>query len=393
MNYAIYGSLGIARHVIEAIHEIKAHSIAIVVDDPPRTGQKIHDFTVHPAEALLKTEWDQIIIATMDFPGAVKKVYSLGFTPKDICTGISWDPFFLQFEPTTRCNFNCRYCTRNNLPTERRNNHLDLKTFNSVLDQFPSLKRLQLQGLGEPLLNPGLPGMLQEAKKRGISTSVTTNAALLHEDTAVQAVPFIDKLVISIDAAEEKLFQQIRRGGKWNVVDNNIRALLNRQPKPNVVYNCVIGTDNFGQLEKVIRYSQDTGPLELHLQLAENWLIQGQDGFDASRRLALQNAALEPAILEMINHWNPRLLEKNIRITYTGAEKRKGFCWWPFYGMFLSVDGFVTPCCIRMQPEVSNLGNMFKQPLADTWRREPYKRFRQSMFQPAKNGICDYCPL
>lgn len=393
MHFAIFGSLGIARHVIQSLKVNKGHSIALVVDEPSRQGQLVAGFAVQPAEALQKGGWDQIIIATMAFYPAIKIIYSLGFKPSDLCSQVYWDPFFLQIEPTTRCNFSCLHCSRNQLPKERKNQDMSLSQFHLLLEKNPSVQRVQLQGLGEPLLHPQLLSMLQLAKEKKTSSSLTTNASLLNPDMSARLFTQIDKLIISLDSLDAEEFSRVRPGGNLETIQENIQHLFAQRPSFPVVFNCVISRENASSIEQMVQYALETRPAEVHLQLAENWFTPVQPGFQEAHQLALEHTAIDTAIIKQLPRWQHTLQNHGIQLTYTGTTRRKGFCWWPFFGMFISVDGYITPCCIRMQPEVFNFGNLFHFSLQDTWYSKPYHDFRQSMFQAIKNNICDYCPF
>jgi len=287
MRYAIYGSLGIAGHVLDALQKNTDSTIALVVDEKERTGETIAGYTVQPPEALLEASFDRIIIATMDFSRAVKQIYALGYTAKHICDEVYWDPFFLQVEPTTRCNFSCLHCTRKDLPPQQKNKDLELGKFARILDKNPGLKRLQMQGLGEPLLHPDLVLMLKMARERGIDTSLTTNGTLLDNEIGTLLAPYTDKLVISLDAVEEELFSRLRRGGNWQKIRANIEAFLTLEAKTALVYNCVVSSSNIHAIESVLDYALETRPAEVHLQLAENWYIPGQAKFQAVHQQAI----------------------------------------------------------------------------------------------------------
>ncbi|NMB92560.1 MAG: hypothetical protein GYA31_03000, partial [Parcubacteria group bacterium] len=82
----------------------------------------------------------------------------------------------------------------------------------------------------------------------------------------------------------------------------------------------------------------------------------------------------------------------HLNIGAPSIKKRKTFCGWPFFGIFITVDGFITPCCIRMNPEVFNFGNIYQDDFNTIWNGEKYKKFRKSMIRNLPNNICDNCP-
>jgi sulfatase maturation enzyme AslB (radical SAM superfamily) len=57
----------------------------------------------------------------------------------------------LDIEPTTKCNLDWKYCQ---VPWSNRSTKvkdLSLNQFKWIIDQFPSLQFIKLQGMGEPL--------------------------------------------------------------------------------------------------------------------------------------------------------------------------------------------------------------------------------------------------
>lgn len=61
-------------------------------------------------------------------------------------------PRFLQLEPVGQCNLRCQMC-----PIQFRRDgppaFMALETFTRLIDQFPRLEELHLQGLGEPMMH------------------------------------------------------------------------------------------------------------------------------------------------------------------------------------------------------------------------------------------------
>ncbi|UCC95674.1 MAG: SPASM domain-containing protein, partial [Candidatus Omnitrophota bacterium] len=81
-----------------------------------------------------------------------------------------------------------------------------------------------------------------------------------------------------------------------------------------------------------------------------------------------------------------------LKTWFVSSEKRKLTCRWPFEKSFITVDGFVTPCCIRMDPEVINFGNIFETPFRDIWNSKQYRDIRGTLVGNLSNPVCDNCP-
>src|SRR5205814_1885617 len=98
-------------------------------------------------------------------------------------------PSALQVEVTSACNLRCAMClVRYKPPVNKIEGALPLDLFRQLLDEVPGLRRLTLQGLGEPLLSPYLLDMVRMAKLRGVAVGFNSNATLLSRSRADELV-------------------------------------------------------------------------------------------------------------------------------------------------------------------------------------------------------------
>ena len=89
-------------------------------------------------------------------------------------------PTELQVEVTAACNLRCRMClVRYRPPFNRVTGSMTAERFARLLDELPTVRRVTLQGLGEPLLAPDLFDMIRIARSRGVDVGFNTNATLL----------------------------------------------------------------------------------------------------------------------------------------------------------------------------------------------------------------------
>ncbi len=91
-------------------------------------------------------------------------------------------PTSLQLECTTKCNLRCMMC--DSPIWDRRGMDMKFSDFKKIIDQFPFLVSVNLQGMGEPLLNKDLFKMITYCKSKKIMVLFTTNATLLDETMA-----------------------------------------------------------------------------------------------------------------------------------------------------------------------------------------------------------------
>ena len=74
---------------------------------------------------------------------------------------------------------------------------------------------LNLYFQGEPYLHPGMDDLVRVGKKAKLYVSTSTNAHYLNDERATSVVKSgIDRLIISIDGAEQKAYSSYRIGGR-----------------------------------------------------------------------------------------------------------------------------------------------------------------------------------
>jgi MoaA/NifB/PqqE/SkfB family radical SAM enzyme len=102
-----------------------------------------------------------------------------------------------------------------------------MELFRRLLDETPSLTRLTLQGLGEPLLRPHLMEMVELAKARGIEVGFNSDAMLLTPARAERLVALgLDWLHVSLDGATAATHEGIRSGADFARITGNLRGLI-----------------------------------------------------------------------------------------------------------------------------------------------------------------------
>src|SRR5436309_8757450 len=123
-------------------------------------------------------------------------------------------PTFLQVEPVGQCNLRCQMCPiqfRRDGPPYGPPAFMDFELFARLLDEFPDLEELRLQGLGEPMMHPRFFEMVALAAGRGIKVGTNTNLTLLTARRAELCVTSgLAELHASIDGATAETYERIR---------------------------------------------------------------------------------------------------------------------------------------------------------------------------------------
>ena len=307
-------------------------------------------------------------------------------------------PDFAQIEPTTMCNFRCATCSRASLPEGKKNLSMTSEQFGEILRKIPSLKKVHLQGLGEPLLVPDLQKMLDLLKEKGIYSSTTTNGSLLHLEKYLELALQFDEINISFDSTTKEDFEKIRIGGNFDAVVEGITQLSERNRasgrKARVNLNFVATHLNYMQIPKLSGIASALGVNKISISQVENWYLPNEREFADSHAFVLKTFELTEKIEKVTAEFRKQLKPQGIEVVIGGYEKRKRMCTWPFKKIFITVDGFITPCCIRMNSAAFNLGSVYSvEDFSSIWNGPAYKGFREANIKDLPNLVCDNCPF
>ena len=134
------------------------------------------------------------------------------------------EPVCLYLETTNRCNLLCTTCPRTFEALEPPAD-MSWELFTRIVDQFPSIARVVLHGVGEPMMVPTLPRMIRYLKDRGTYVLFNTNGTLLTRRKGQELIDSgLDELRVSIDAADPKAFTQVRGRDMFARIVRNVRV-------------------------------------------------------------------------------------------------------------------------------------------------------------------------
>src|SRR3954452_22728034 len=184
-------------------------------------------------------------------------------------------PQHLQVEVSGACNLRCRMCLVRYAPAiGRGEGALAYEDFLALVDSVPALRRLTLQGLGEPLLSPHLLDMIRHATARGIHVGFNTNGVLLTRPVARALVAAgTGHVHVSLDGASAATYEDVRHGtaqaprpGQFERVVANLRGLVaarGDRPRPRIVLVFVAMRRNVDELEDMVDLAADLAVDEL----------------------------------------------------------------------------------------------------------------------------------
>jgi len=319
-------------------------------------------------------------------------------------------PDFVQIEPVGQCNLACRMCpvtyrgegTAQGKPPA----FISFDAFCRVLDEFPAIRHLQLQGMGEPFLHPRFVDMVRYAAGRGIEVTTNTNLTALSPRRADEVVASgLAKLHVSIDAADAATYEYIRVGAKLSRVLRNlaeVQAARKRAgaARPEIILVAVAMRRNLAGLPRLVRLAAEYGVRSMSVQhLAHDFSEGSLPPRYASMREFVDRETLlneDPALVAQ-SFAQARCvageLGVDLRLPNLRPEGRKPGCDWPWRGAYVAYSGEAMPCCMIATPDRLSFGNMAKQGVARVWNSEEYAAFRARLASDDPPEICKGCAV
>lgn len=313
-------------------------------------------------------------------------------------------PAFVQIEPVGQCNLACRMC-----PVSFREAKppafLPFEQFCRLVDQFPGMKELQLQGLGEPLLHPRFFDMVRYAARRGVEVSTNTNLTALSPRRAEECVRSgLARLHVSLDAADAAIYEQIRIGARFGKVLRNLGWLAEAKSRlaaerPEIRMVAVAMRRNLEQLPALVRLAHQYRVHSLSVQhLAHDFTEAGLPARYRSMREFVDAETLTTEDPALVARWfdearaEAEALGVALRLPNL-VPRAHGRCDWPWRGAYVAYSGEAMPCCMVATPDRKNFGSMTRDGVEAVWNNEAYGQFRAQLSSGDPPDICRGCAV
>jgi MoaA/NifB/PqqE/SkfB family radical SAM enzyme len=305
--------------------------------------------------------------------------------------GLKFSPRSIQIECTTRCNLKCTFCEISYWTEQPAD--LQFENIQQMLHHLPKIRRIDLTGIGEALMNPTFFDIIKLLKSRGIYITLNDNFTLMTEKTAQQIIELgVDQIFLSLDGATPATYEPLRRGANFERVIANAQRLivLKRtlgKKLPEVKINTVVCAENYHELPALVELAHR---LDIGMVQFVNVIT-----FDNTTALSVTPEAVQAKFTEAVI----RAQALGILVKIELFEKQPvQHCDFPWTRNFVTQDGYVHPCCYTTQSgdraaqNQRSLGNVIHQSFAEIWNGESYTALRQKMSQGILPYQCAHCP-
>lgn len=287
-------------------------------------------------------------------------------------------PSFASFELSARCNLNCPQCDVGNNLTNRKNNFLYYNEYCKIMDEIgPTMLDAIFYFQGEPLLNKNFANYISYAKQYNIYTITSTNAQIINKNIALDIVKSgLDRIIISIDGTTQEVYEKYRKGGLLSKSIEAIKLLKEAKTKLNSKTPCIEAQFI------VFRFNQHQ--IDEFKILAPAWGTDKISIKSAQIHSPNENSEIIPTI-NKYSRYHKINGKWKIKKDYTKA------CFRAWYGMVISADGNILPCCFDKQ-EKHIYGNTKEDKIENIWKNKKSKDFRNTLLNNRQLiNICRNC--
>ena len=319
-------------------------------------------------------------------------------------------PRILWIELTSRCPFDCVFCSRKLL--RGAGLHLDFGLYRRLIDELISPDIIRLNYSGESAHYPHIVEAAKLAASTGARVElVTTLAALPEHKLAGLVHSGLTRLTVSLHALEAEQFKSIYRFSSVETMRQRIEGaieLAKTTPRDlEIDFAFVAMKRNLEQLDEVAEYATRLGVSRLAVhpvirrdpieetfdeELANGRLRRGFiselnariDAVGARYpQLAIESSTPElehAALLSVEPRYFPGAIPAGAVIHSCDQD--------PWETIHILADGSVVSC---EQRDRIMLGNLHTASLTELWHGENYRRFRED-YVAARDVQCNTCP-
>ena len=270
----------------------------------------------------------------------------------------------LQIEITTGCNLRCAGCQRTlgMAAGTWRNAHMPLSRFAAILANAPPADAIILQGIGEPTLHPDLPTLVAAARQSRKFRAISFNTnGLVREPEYYQALrgAGLNHISISVDSLDPATAEAARAGTDCRRLTETIRALLALWPAATL--SIVLCRHNAAELPGLLRQLYGLGARYIEVQPLISYGAAVQPLCLTEAELAVARRQIEEAGRELAG----LQMLPAAALTPNGTRCRR-----PLHAAYVTVDGFLTPCCTTNDASLFRHANLAEARFAGLWQSE-----------------------
>jgi radical SAM protein with 4Fe4S-binding SPASM domain len=288
-------------------------------------------------------------------------------------------PVSLSFEPTTACNLKCPHCPSGLRAFSRPTGKAKSSLFEQILEEVGNtLTYLTFYFQGEPYLHQDFLKWVKMARQKNIYTATSTNGHYFSPQVAEQTVlSGLDRVIVSIDGAEQESYEKYRIGGNLEKVKQGLRhlkeaKLRHKSRTPFVMLQFIVFKHNQNEVAAIKKMGADLGVDEVVIKTAQIYDYENATDFIPDKQ-----------------DW--ARYKRDIDGKFKFKNKLFDHCWRMWHSCVLTFDGRVVPCCFDKDAHYT-LGKVGEVSFKSIWQSVDYQAFRKQLFTARKEiDMCTNC--
>lgn len=327
-------------------------------------------------------------------------------------------PLEVYIEITDACNLRCIMC-REHPTLEGKFKHLNHELLNKVLPFLKVAHSIHPCGWGEPLMYPNYAHLLMQLREVNphANLSFSSNGQLFNRELVNKIIDAkVNCITLSIDSAEPKTYEAIRRGASFEQLVRNIDMINEVKKargvnKPELGIEVVIMTHNVGKLLELLEFAREKQMSQMVLEQVYGYPNLAVPNYEqyAEYFVQLRQRAAEygiglfgPFINQQIQYFYPSLdqeggekisesqvIAKQEDMTVSAAINKLSpmMCLQPWHTIYIRNTGKILTCCIAGPI----LGDLNENEFDEIWNGELYRKLRKSIVTGNYYTNCENC--
>ena len=273
---------------------------------------------------------------------------------------------------TNRCNLACRHCYNDSgrMPIQE----LSLDEIIRLLDELQAMgqKTLHISG-GEPTLHPDFSGIVQEAQRRDMRVTMSTNGQYTEVVRHMLSTLTFLQIAVSLEGMQENT-ARVRGAGVFDEAVKSIPFL--REISDDVVIVAHVSRSNLRDIQPLIRLARELGtgmkfpplrPIGRVAETMKNEIPTPREFLEVVR-----------TVVRMRNQYPDMTIRTDFDILAPKEAvgrpvlPEKGSCPAGRSRLSVSFDGTIYPCTFLATPNREfAVGRIGEAPILDLWRHAP----------------------
>ena len=294
------------------------------------------------------------------------------------------------------CDIECPYCPRQYFDKEfYKHGFMPFPKFENVAPFTAAADYVGLFGLGEPFLHPRFFEYVESVKSVGGPVATSTHGMSLTDEIIEKILDMeIDRLSISMDGPNKKIFHFLRAGADFDTVCERVKNLTRRKKErdldnPMITIACTVSRHNYRYMCQMAKMAAKLGANELtfaDLIIVDpknaHLSVHGHPDFKKQLRKAMTLANKLGLQCEHYPQY-PYLWMKPRQEKPPGAYGCSEL-WRTFE---IDREGIVNPCCYLEE----GFGNVFDEDLGQLKNHPKRKQFRKDCMNNTPHATCSTC--